>query len=152
MDEATPELPADDPRAIVENCAFLAVRMASRQITQHYDAALASSGLKITQFSVLAAIAAQGEEATMSALAKSLAMDRTTLTRNLRPLEVRQLVRIARGADRRERRIGLTTPGHAALMRGMPLWQAAQAEVLAKLGTERWQTVKGGLQTMTEEL
>jgi len=141
-----------DPGTIVATCAFLAVRKASRMITQHYDAALAPSGLKITQFSVLAAIAAQGEDATMSALARNLAMDRTTLTRNLRPLEARQLVRIGRGADRRERRIGLTTPGRAALSRGLPLWRRAQDEVLALIGTPRWEAVKGDLAMLTTDL
>ena len=97
------------------DCACLNLRGAARAVTQMYDEVLRPSGLKATQFSVLAAVATIGPAA-MTVIAKALVMDRTTLTRNLKPLMDRGLVKAGKGADdRRQRRIVVTppaAPGH----------------------------------------
>lgn len=72
-------------------------------------------------------------------------MDRTTLTRNLRPLERRRLVRIERGPDRRQRFMSLTGAGRAAMERALPLWQAAQSRMVGRGGAERWGALGAGL-------
>ena len=77
---------------------------------------------------------------TISTLAKALVMDRTTLTRNLRPLEKQGLLRITSGKeDRREREVTLTGSGQAILGKALPLWQAVQKEVKKELGQGRFE-------------
>ena len=75
---------------------------------------------------------------TISNLADVLALDRTTLTRNLRSLSAEELVVIAPGEDRRERVITLTEAGEAAVHRAMPYWHDAQTKIMDHFGGERW--------------
>ena len=117
------------------SCVCLAVRRASRLITQAYDAHLAPAGLKVTQFSMLAALALRGRDgAQLSSLADGLDMDASTLTRNLKPLVRDALVELARGDDGRERIARLTRDGRARLRQATPLWKAAQKEALEAFG------------------
>jgi DNA-binding MarR family transcriptional regulator len=125
--------PADAAR----DCACFNLRKAARAVTQLYEAALAPSGMHATQFSVLVALAV-ADGAPLSRVAEGLVMDRTTLTRNLRPLARRGWVRIEEGEDRRERNVGLTRSGRVALERALPLWQQAQARLQEQLGDARW--------------
>jgi DNA-binding MarR family transcriptional regulator len=138
------ELP--DPRIahVAETCTCSRLRMAARAVTQAFDAALAESGLKATQFTVLVAVGHRGP-APLSRLAEALVLDRTTLTRNLRPLERDGLIATAPGADRRRREIRLTAKGRKALDRALPLWEQAQDRMLAGLGRKRWQGLIDGL-------
>jgi DNA-binding MarR family transcriptional regulator len=122
---------------VAANCACFNLRKAARAVTQLYDAALAPSGVRATQLSVLVALSL-AERAPLSRVAEALVMDRTTLTRNLRPLQRRGWVRIEPGEDRRERTLCLTEDGRAALAAAMPHWQRAQARVLAEIGAARW--------------
>jgi DNA-binding MarR family transcriptional regulator len=85
------------------------------------------------------------EPVTLTRLADATVTDRTTLTRNLRVLEKQGLIRVRPGDDRREREVTLTARGQTALVRGLPLWQEAQARVIQGLGEERWRTVRDGL-------
>ena len=118
-----------DPADAARNCACFNLRKAARAVTQLYEAALAPSGIHATQFSVLTALALV-DSAPLSRVADGLVMDRTTLTRNLRPLVRRGWVRIEAGdEDRRERYLSLTRSGRAALDRALPLWQQAQARL-----------------------
>ncbi len=134
-----------DPADAARNCACFNLRKAARAVTQLYDAALAPSGIRATQFSVLVALALV-DGAPLSRVADGLVMDRTTLTRNLRPLERRGWVRIEAGEDRRERNLSLTRSGRAALERALPLWQQAQARVLEHVGGARWARLLADLQ------
>jgi len=72
-------------------------------------------------------------------------MDRTTLARDLRPLERQGLVSIESGEDRRERKVNLTTRGMQVMSRALPLWEKAQAQVAKGLGQERLQRLLGDL-------
>ncbi len=119
------------------DCVWQNFRKASRVLTQFYDAALEPSGLRVTQVSLLVGLHLSGG-ATMSRLARDLVIDRTTLTRNLKPLARRGLVAIERGTDRRTRRVALTPEGRAALATALPLWRKAQEQVLANLSEPRW--------------
>jgi DNA-binding MarR family transcriptional regulator len=114
-------------------------------VTQLYDDTLQPSGLRITQFTLLVAVALS-EPVPITRLADALDLDRTTLARDLRPLTERGLVEIAAGEDRRTRKVRLTRQGRQAIARAYPLWQRAQAQVVEGSGPERWQAVAGGLQ------
>lgn len=118
-------------------CAGYNLRRVSRLLSQAYDDALRPSGLKGTQFSLLANVAGRGRMS-ITALADVMGMDRTTLTRNLKPLEREQLVTVLSGTDRRTREITVTKGGKAALELAYPLWQQAQKQAVSKLGKKRF--------------
>lgn len=116
-------------------CTCIALREATRQVTQIYDQALREVGLRVTQFSLLSNLERHGG-LTISELAERLFMDRTTLTRNLRPLETQGLVRLAPGADRRSRAVELTDAGRDAIAAARPLWQQAERAFRRAMGRE----------------
>lgn len=125
-------------------CVCFNLRRAARAVTQLYDEALRPSGLRATQLSVLSAVALLGP-VTMTRLAELLVMERTTLTRNLRLLVEKELVRVAPGEDRRSRSARLTGRGRDALARALPLWKRAQTRIVEGLGRERWDDLLKGL-------
>jgi len=115
------------------------LRRAARRVTQVYDHALASSGLKTTQFSLLAVLSREDatEGVAIIRLAEKLGMDRTTLTRNLAVVERNGLVTVRTGDDPRSRLVVLTKAGRSALESAAPLWAKAQAEMAGKIGTDK---------------
>ena len=126
-----------DTRLRPELCNCLAVRQAARHVTQFYDQFLAPAGLRTTQFSILAKLRRLGPM-TISALAADLVMDRTTLGRNLQPLEREGLVAVVQGrADRRSREIRLTDAGAERLRTAVEGWVKAQAGFEAAFGKQR---------------
>ncbi len=129
---------------VASSCALLSLRKASRAVTQLYDAALSPSGLKGTQFSLLAAVVFAGE-APMTRLAEALVMDRTTLTRNLGPLKRAGLIESRRGKDHRTRVVAVTQRGRRILRKAYPLWEAAQITVVKGLGEKAWKELVAGL-------
>jgi DNA-binding MarR family transcriptional regulator len=110
-------------------------RMAARSLTRIYDRALEPAGIRTTQFSVLARLLEEGP-LPLTHLAGRLAMDRTTLARDLRPLERRGLVAISVGADRRVRMAELTPAGRRLVDEVRPLWKQVQRDVRAQLGPD----------------
>jgi DNA-binding MarR family transcriptional regulator len=124
----------------VRNCACAQIRRMDRAITQFYDQALASSGLHITQFTLLATLSEAGP-VNVNRLAELLSMDRTTLTRNLEPLTRQGFVSSQEGEDRRVRLIMLTEEGKAVLARALPHWQEAQSRIVQGLGQERFRSL-----------
>jgi len=119
-------------------CCCGNLRKAVRAVTQFYDEALRAGGVRASQLGLLATSNALGAT-TMNRLAGFMVMDRTTLTRNLRPLEKQGLVRVSRGADRREREIIVTREGQELLANAYPLWQKAQTKVVTSFGQKRMQ-------------
>lgn len=116
-----------------EPCTCAALRRATRAVTTAYDAALRPSGLRVTQFGILRLLDRLGP-IPVTRLASEAALERTTMGRNLDPLERRGLVRIAPGkADARERVVVLTEPGRAALATAVPYWREAQARIDARV-------------------
>ncbi|RAI60492.1 MarR family winged helix-turn-helix transcriptional regulator [Roseicella frigidaeris] len=129
-------------------CSCLAIRKAARHVTQFYDARLAPSGLTTPQFSILARLRHRGPS-TINELAADLVMDRTTLGRNLRPLERDGLLAIAPDPeDRRRRALTLTAAGQDRLATARPLWQAAQAAFDARFGAEASAALRATLATL----
>ncbi len=123
---------------VATNCACLRTRMAARKITRAYDAALRPSGLKITQFTLLVAIAKGAGRASISGLAERLALERTTLVRNLQLLAKDRLIDIGPEGPRRARAITLTTAGRTRLHVALPLWARAQDQLRRRLGPAAW--------------
>src|SRR5256886_12678542 len=123
-----------DTRPKPEVCNCLALRQASRHVTQFYDQLLASSGLRTTQFSILIRLRLAGPM-TINALAKSLVMDRTTLGRNILPLEREGLIEIVPGSvDRRSKVVHLTEVGAARLRAARAGWSQAQKKFETAFG------------------
>ena len=120
-------------------------------VTQFYDEALQPSGLRGTQFSLLAVLD-QVQLATVSELAQVMVMDRTTLTRNLKPLEQMGWVKGVPGADRRSRELTLTGKGQKALSNAMPLWKKAQRDIVNLLGKQRWSGLFEHLNSTVERM
>lgn len=124
------------PRTPAARCTCFMVRSLSRKISQLYDEALAPSGLKGTQFSLL--LQARGKVSlSVSALAAALHTDRTTMTRNLRTLEQAGFITLQAGADARSRCVVVTAEGEAAFRQGLKLWKQAQAQVRALCGVDQ---------------
>lgn len=137
-----------DEFAMTRFCMCASVRRASRALTNLYDEILAPSGLRATQFSLLAHLASV-DEATLTRLAAVRVIDRTTLTRNLTPLERDGLVTITAGADRRTRIVHITDAGRAAMKRALPYWRMAQQHVVNGLGGERYGALLGEMEALS---
>jgi DNA-binding MarR family transcriptional regulator len=121
----------------LEECTCLAVRQAARHVTQFYDRHLASAALRTTQFSILARLRRHGAM-TINALAEDMVMDRTTLGRNILPLERDGLITIQPGrTDRRSKELRLTDAGLERLRAGFQGWKDAQKGFAAAFGNER---------------
>jgi DNA-binding MarR family transcriptional regulator len=109
-------------------CLCFAVRKAARAVTQHYDRALRGTGLRATQFNMLTVLAEAGP-LPMASLAEFMGMDRTSLTRNLRPPARKKWLKVRAGDDdRRVRIVEITPAGIAVLRRALPAWRKAQAD------------------------
>lgn len=140
------ELTKKDLAACVD-CACFNIRKAARVITQNFDEIMQPGGVRATQFTILVMIA-DSDAATMSELADKLVMDRTTLTRNLKPLQEQGLIKDVPGADRRTRSINLTSKGRRVLLKTLPLWKKAQARMTRYLGEQRFAGLLGELRSV----
>jgi DNA-binding MarR family transcriptional regulator len=114
-------------------CTCFRLRQAARLVSRSYDGFLAPCGISIGQFGVLATLAAM-DGASISELAQALQMERTTLTRNLLPLQSSGYVSVQAGPDRRARALSLTKLGREVLSAAKPLWRAAQRTLEKELG------------------
>jgi DNA-binding MarR family transcriptional regulator len=140
-------LDASRLREVARACACANLRKAARAVTQLFDEALAPSGLRVTQFTLLVTSHLSGES-TINELAERMAMDRTTLSRNLKPLVRSGLLEMRPGEDGRTRLVRLTPAGEQALEEAYPLWQQAQLETVSALGEERHESLLGDVSRM----
>lgn len=137
-----------DLRLKLDECNCLAVRQAARHVTQVYGHFLAHTGLRPTQFSILAKLRRRGP-VTINALAAELVMDRTTLGRNIRPLERDGLIAIKPGvADRRSKELHLTTAGNARLDEALKGWEQAQERFESTFGRAQSSELRSLLRTV----
>jgi DNA-binding MarR family transcriptional regulator len=117
-------------------CYCSSLRQASRYVTAFYDQMLSGSGLRVTQFAILARL--MPRPATVTQLAQGMVMDRTTLARNLQPLVRAELVLVRPSEqDRRERLIVLTAAGRDKVEAILPAWRRAQARFGPQIGAQR---------------
>ncbi len=127
-------------------CHCQTLRQAARRVTAFYDAALAPLGLRVSQFGILARLHRHGPRS-IQALAAELVMDRTTLGRNIRPLERDGLLcAMADPADRRSRLLSVTPRGADLVAAAGPAWKAAQAGFEARYGAEPAAQLRAALQ------
>jgi DNA-binding MarR family transcriptional regulator len=122
-------------------CACSQVRRLARKLSAHYDTILSPEGLTITQYSLIVNIERAGQ-LSHSFLAEKVGMERTTLTRNLRPLIRAGWVTIATGKDRRQHLLQLTATGKRKLIRSLPLWEQAQSQFLSRIGAQSLQELR----------
>lgn len=126
-------------------CVGFNIRRAMRLVTHYYDKALAPAGLRSTQYSLLTLLTMMGE-APMQEVAFVMAMDQTTLTRNLSPLLNKGWVNVSVGSDRRVRPLTVTAKGKSVLEKARPLWEEAQAHIVSQLGGDaNWDRIMRGL-------
>jgi DNA-binding MarR family transcriptional regulator len=138
-----------DTATPIPECNCLALRQAARHVTQFYDQCLAQAGLRTTQFSILARLKRLGP-LTINALARELVMDRTTLGRNMLPLEREGLITIEDGArDRRSKVLHLTKAGAGRVRAARKLWGEAQTHFEKSFGAERASTLRKELRAVT---
>ena len=133
-------------------CHCQALRQAARRASAFYDAALAPLGLRVSQFGILARLRRDGPRG-IQVLAAELAMDRTTLGRNIRPLERDGLLRAAADpADGRTRLLSITPRGAALVEAAWPAWRAAQAGFEARFGAAPAEELHAALQRVVAAL
>ena len=138
----------DDDKPRFQECNCLAIRQAARHITQFYDQILAPAGLRATQFAILSQLR-RGGPLPINALATALVMDRTTLGRNILPLERDGLIEVAPSrADRRRHELRLTEAGRARHRAALARWDAAQQRFAEVFGDERAAALRGLLRAV----
>jgi DNA-binding MarR family transcriptional regulator len=136
---------------IVQNCTCFNLRKTTRAVTQLFDEALKPCGLFATQFTLLAAVSSK-ENVTITELSKALVMDRTTLTRNLNPLQKSGWVKVIPGEDKRTRTLSLTRSGKKVLKQAMSHWKEVQNQVVKTLGESNWEDLLGNLSSTVKKL
>jgi DNA-binding MarR family transcriptional regulator len=134
--------------ASLADCNCFAVRSAARHVTQFYDQFFAPTGLRTTQFSILARLKRMGP-LTINTLAKEMVMDRTTLGRNILPLEREGLIRIESSAsDRRAKELHLSKAGEKRLQAGTKVWWQAQERFEKTFGPRRAEELRAMLRAV----
>jgi DNA-binding MarR family transcriptional regulator len=132
-----------------QECNCLAIRQAARHVTQFYDQILAPAGLRATQFAILSRLRHAGPM-TINELAAMLVMDRTTLGRNILPLQRDGLIEVAPSAtDRRRHELRLTEIGAGRHRAGMERWAEAQTRFSSVFGDERAAALRGLLREVS---
>jgi len=144
------KLDVPDMKALSQtaNCACFNVRKSARAVTQHFASFMNETGLKETQFSLLSVLAQAGT-LPMGRLADVLLMDRTSLTRTLRPLLDKGYVEVAPGRDGRTREVQISQEGMRTLENALPHWAAAQDALLRSFGPAKWRELQQQLSNLT---
>ena len=135
----------------VENCTCFNLRRVTRIITQCFDAELRKYGIRVTQTPILSALQARSGWS-MAELSDWLGMERTTLVRNVRPLQREGLIKISGGGRGGHVELAITAKGQAALSKMLPGWRSAQQKVVATLGEKRWSAILGDLEQAATKL
>ncbi len=126
---STIEIPPETAREVRDACLCLHLRRAARAVARRFDAAFRPLGLTNGQFSLLMSLN-RPQPPGIGAVSDGLAMDRTTLTANLKPLERRGLVQVTvDDADKRSRRLRLTPAGREMLAAAVPIWRETHAGI-----------------------
>ena len=143
------DLPFEITLEVRDTCMCLHLQRAARAVARRFDAALRPLGLSSGQFSLLMSLN-RPEPASIGNVSALLAMDRTTLTANLKPLERRGLVTVtADGADKRTRRLILTPAGRALLSAAVPVWRRTHAAIDSRLSGSSPDRLRADLQALS---
>jgi DNA-binding MarR family transcriptional regulator len=141
--------PKSDDALNMALCTCANIRKAARMVTQMYETALQQTGLKVGQVTMLAVLSNRGDMP-LTSLADALVMDRTTLTRNLKPMVRDGLVSVETEEDQRVRMVGLTGKGRKKIKQAYPLWAEVQSRLVDGLGSERWSGLVADLNATVE--
>lgn len=125
-----------DATPLDELCNCFSLRRAARTVTKQYAETMRETGLQATQYSILAMLSG-GERLSISELADDLGLERTSMSRTLRPMEREGLVALSSEGFRRKRAIELTAAGFKRYQKCLPLWRAAQARFAKKYSPEQ---------------
>ena len=129
-----------------ENCVCFNLRWVTRRVTQFFDAEIRRHGIRPTQGSILAALQTK-DRWTMAELSDWLGMERTTLVRNLRPLQRDGFVKAVGGGRGNRVELTITTKGRKQIEKLSPAWKSAQSAVVKTLGEKRWSAILSDLET-----
>lgn len=135
-----PKTSAPETPVLPLPCACANLRRAARVVSQFYDQKLRETGMRVTQFTLLQALARAGS-ISQGKLGDLLGMDSTTLTRTLGPLRRKNWVQAEPGEDRRQLRLKLTAIGQREYRRAIPYWLSAQRQLRRALGKNGWNEI-----------
>jgi DNA-binding MarR family transcriptional regulator len=139
-------MPKELDMSRMENCVCFNLRWVTRKVTQFYDAQMRRYGIRPTQGTVLASLNAR-ESWNMAELSDWLGMERTTLVRNLRPLQRDGLVKAVGGGRGNRVELAITTKGRKQIQKLAPAWRSAQTAAVKTLGKKRWSAILSDLET-----
>ena len=137
--------------ATVENCVCFNLRWVARAVTQFYDSEMRRHGIRPTQGTLLLALNAK-ESWTMAELSDCLGLERTTLVRNLQPLQRDGLVTADGGGRGRRVELAITAKGRKQVEKFMPAWESAQSTAVQVLGEKRWSALLADLEKVASAL
>jgi DNA-binding MarR family transcriptional regulator len=142
-------LPNAVTHQVRDTCMCLHMQRAARAVARRFDEALRPLDLTSGQFSLLMSLN-RAEPPSIGQISAVLAMDRTTLNANLKPLERRGLLTVTiDDADRRSRRLALTPDGRSLLVRALPVWKRTQAATESLLGQSNPDAVRADLRKLS---
>jgi DNA-binding MarR family transcriptional regulator len=139
-------MPRELNLSAAENCVCFNLRWVTRAVTQFYDAEMRRHGIRPTQGTILTSL--NGKESwNMAELSDWLGMERTTLVRNLRPLQRDGLVQAVGGGRGNRVELAITAKGRKQIQKLAPAWKSAQSAAVKTLGRKRWSAVLSDLET-----
>ena len=130
-------------------CTCFNLRKASRIVTQYFDDSMRSIGLRGTQFTLLVNAFAYSP-ITVTRMSEIMIIDRTTLGRNLLPMEKSGLIKVESGDDRRTRIVEITDAGKRKLTEAYPLWKETQEDIKQKMGLENWGSMISNISNLVD--
>ena len=139
-------MPKELDMSAAENCVCFNLRWVTRAVTQFYDAEMRRHGIRPTQGSILASLQTRNSW-NMAELSDWLGMERTTLVRNLRPLQRDGFVKTIGGGRGNRVEVMITNKGRKQIEKLTPAWKSAQNAVVKTLGEKRWSTILSDLET-----
>jgi DNA-binding MarR family transcriptional regulator len=129
-------------------CVSFNIRRTARSVSNVFDAALRPVGLRSTTFTILVAVA-KAEPVAIGVLSKTLAIDPTTMTRNLRLMQKRAFLAVSARSRNRQRFVTLLPMGRTALIRSIPVWQHTQMQFLNRIGQDFWKDFQAELERLS---
>jgi DNA-binding MarR family transcriptional regulator len=139
-------MPKELDMSATENCVCFNLRWVTRKVTQFFDAEMRRHGIRPTQGTILTSLNAR-ESWNMAELSDWLGLERTTLVRNLRPLQRDGLVKAVGGGRGKRVELAITTKGQKQIQKFAPAWKSAQSAAVKTLGKKRWSAILSDLET-----
>jgi DNA-binding MarR family transcriptional regulator len=139
-------MPKELDMSAMENCVCFNLRWVTRKVTQFFDAEMRRHGIRPTQGTILTSLNAR-ESWNMAELSDWLGLERTTLVRNLRPLQRDGLVKAVGGGRGKRVELAITTKGQKQIQKFAPAWKSAQSAAVKTLGKKRWSAILSDLET-----